>query len=136
MTGKRKRATAVVPRATAKEDEEEKSTTPDTSYQDVFRKFFESQFEPIDLPGGGVERGRRSEEDSEEEGEEDSEESESGSDWDGMSVEDEDDQVEVVEYCDTRQKEKEILDKKARKAFMVCVLSDTRPSHHTDPSIC
>lgn len=125
MVDKRKRDTAVVSRVTPKEDEEEKSTTPDASYQDVFRKFFESQFEPIDLPASRAKRGEESDDEGDEEEQEDSEESGSGSDWDGMSMDDEDDQVEVVEYCDKPKKDQEILDKKARKAFMVCALRHT-----------
>jgi hypothetical protein len=39
-----------------------------------------------------------------------------------VSEEEEGNQVEVVEYQDRTTKDKEIQDKKARKAFMVCLL--------------
>ncbi|RHZ71697.1 hypothetical protein CDV55_108140 [Aspergillus turcosus] len=114
MIGKRKRDTAVVSRSSKTEDEEQTSTVADTSSHDLFRKFFEAQFEPLELPGGQINREQESQEDEQD----DSDGSESGSDWDGVSEEDECNQVEVVEYQDRTTKDKEILDKKARKAFM------------------
>ncbi|EAW24121.1 uncharacterized protein NFIA_036930 [Aspergillus fischeri NRRL 181] len=115
MIGKRKRDTAVVSRSFKTEDEEQTSTVPDTSSaHDLFRRFFEAQFEPLELPDGQINCGQESQKD--EQGYNDG--SESGSEWDGVSEEEESNQVEVVEYQDRTTKEKELLDKKARKAFM------------------
>jgi hypothetical protein len=119
MIGKRKRDTAVASRSSKTEDEEQASTVPDTSAaHDLFRKFFEAQFEPLELPGGQINREQESQEDEQDY----SDGLESGSEWDGVSEEEEDNQVEVVEYQDRTTKDKEIQDKKARKAFMVCLL--------------
>jgi hypothetical protein len=119
MIGKRKRDTAVASRSSKTEDEEQTSTVPDTSAaHDLFRKFFEAQFEPLELPGGQINREQESQEDEQDY----SDGSESGSEWDGVSEEEEGNQVEVVEYQDRTTKDKEIQDKKARKAFMVCLL--------------
>jgi hypothetical protein len=115
MIGKRKRDTAVASRSSKTEDEEQTSTVPDTSAaHDLFRKFFEAQFEPLELPGGQINREQESQEDEQDY----SDGSESGSEWDGVSEEEEGNQVEVVEYQDRTTKDKEIQDKKARKAFM------------------
>jgi hypothetical protein len=116
MIGKRKRETAVVSRPSKTEDEEQTPSVADTSSHDLFRKFFEAQFGPLELPGGPINREQESQEDEEDY----SDGSESGSDWDVVSEDDEGNQVEVVEYQDRTTKDKEILDKKARKAFMVC----------------
>ncbi|EAL91977.1 hypothetical protein KXW98_007036 [Aspergillus fumigatus] len=114
MIGKRKRDTAVVSRSSKTEDEDQTPTVPDTSLaHDLFRKFFEAQFEPLELPGGQISR----EQESQEDGQGYSDGSEPESEWDGVS-EEEGNRVEVVEYQDKITKEKEILDKKARKAFM------------------
>lgn len=116
MIGKRKRDTAVASRSSKTEDEEQTSTVPAaSSAHDLFRKFFEAQFEPLELPGGQINREQESQEDEQDY----SDVSELGSEWDGVSEEGEGNQVEVVEYQDRTTKEKEILDKKARKAFMV-----------------
>lgn len=121
MVGKRKREAAVVSRTTKVDEEEKKTTqteTTDASATDVFRKFFEAQFQPLEVPGGQVTRGDESdEEDSEDEDFEEG--SESGSDWDGLSGEEDEAPVEVVEHRDI--KSQDLLDKKARKAFMVCL---------------
>lgn len=121
MAGKRKRDSAVVSRSTAAEDKEPASTTPiDTHSHDVFRKFFEAQFQPIEPPKGQLERDGK--EGTEESDENDSEESESGSEWGGLSGEDDgDSKVEVVEHRALSSRNGEELDKKARKAFMVCL---------------
>jgi hypothetical protein len=118
MVGKRKRETAVVSRSTKTK---EASPPPPNDAQDIFRKYFESQFEPIeaDVP---------SKRDTEESGSEDKKDiendediSEPDSDWDGVSEEsDEDNVVEVVEHRDASFDG--LMDKKARKAFMVYYL--------------
>lgn len=119
MTGKRKRDTSVVSRSKTADQETETSTpttptTPTDTSHDLFRKFFESQFEPLDVPGGKVSRDESDK--GEDEDEDDDEESEAGSDWEGLSGEDE---VEVVEHRESSMTNG-LLDKKARKAFMVC----------------
>jgi hypothetical protein len=79
MIGKRKRDTAVASRSSKTEDEEQASTVPDTSAaHDLFRKFFEAQFEPLELPGGQINREKESQEDEQDY----SDGSESGSEWD------------------------------------------------------
>ncbi|PWY85724.1 hypothetical protein BO94DRAFT_467314 [Aspergillus sclerotioniger CBS 115572] len=114
MVGKRKRDAAVISRATTSTDEETPQKTPDASANDIFRKFFEAQFQPLEVPGGQVARNDESEEESEDE---DFEGSESGSDWSGLSGEEaEEVEVEVVEHRDA--KTQDLMDKRARKAFM------------------
>ncbi|RAH40865.1 uncharacterized protein BO95DRAFT_281664 [Aspergillus brunneoviolaceus CBS 621.78] len=113
MIGKRKRGTAVVSRATTSDDEATPQTTTESS-QDIFRKFFEAQFQPLDVPGGQVSRRDDSEDESDEE---DLEASDAESDWDGMSGDEEEpEEVEVIEHRDV--KSQDLMDKKARKAFM------------------
>lgn len=124
MTGKRKRDTSVVSRAKTAEQEEDSTpatpTTPTDTSHDLFRKFFESQFEPLDVPEGKVSRedsDKGENEDEDEDEDDDEEDSKAGSDWEGLSGED--DGVEVVEHRESSLKDG-LLDKKARKAFMVC----------------
>ncbi|KAF9890920.1 hypothetical protein FE257_005177 [Aspergillus nanangensis] len=119
MIGKRKRDTSVVSRSIKTKDQEDTPTAVDSSYQDVFRKFFEAEFEPLEVPGGKIARAEESEED-DEDGLEDSE---IGSDWDGISAEeDEVNTVEVVDHADSSANAELPLDKKARKAFMTAKL--------------
>ncbi|OJJ87196.1 uncharacterized protein ASPGLDRAFT_64448 [Aspergillus glaucus CBS 516.65] len=115
MIGKRKRDTSVVSRSTTKEEQEQDTSVPTTPTEvshDLFRKFFESQFEPLDI---GPKVSRKEESEEEEDDDDGEEESEAGSDWDGLSGEDE---VEVIEHHDSSVKKSDLLDKKARKAFM------------------
>jgi hypothetical protein len=114
-TVKRKRDTAVVSRSTKTK---EASPPPADNAQDIFRKYFEAQFEPIEPSKPDTD----SEED---EGEDDDEElsDAEGSDWDGLSGKEEDSdeesyEVEIVEHKDA-QRTDDLMDKKARKAFMV-----------------
>ncbi|PLB51842.1 hypothetical protein P170DRAFT_351315 [Aspergillus steynii IBT 23096] len=118
MVGKRKRDSSVVSRSTTAEDQETVPTAPiDTHSHDVFRKFFEAQFQPIELPGDQFKRDGK--ENAEETDEEVSEGSEGGSEWGGLSGEDEgDNKVEVVEHRELSTRKGDELDKKARKAFM------------------
>lgn len=119
MIGKRKRDTSVVSRSTTKEEQEQDTSVPTTPTEvshDLFRKFFESQFEPLDI---GPKIPRKGESEKEEEGDDNEEEElEAESEWDGLSGEDE---VEVIEHQDSSIKKSDLLDKKARKAFMVCL---------------
>ncbi|EYE93442.1 uncharacterized protein EURHEDRAFT_460161 [Aspergillus ruber CBS 135680] len=116
MIGKRKRDTSVVSRSTTKEEQEQDTSVPTTPTEvshDLFRKFFESQFEPLDI---GPKIPRKGESEKEEEGDDNEEEElEAESEWDGLSGEDE---VEVIEHQDSSIKKSDLLDKKARKAFM------------------
>lgn len=126
MIGKRKRDTSVVSRSTKADEQEQETSTPTTPTDvshDLFRKFFESQFEPLDFPGGQVSREPESEEDNDDDGDE-SEESEGDSEWDGITGDE--GQVEVVEHQDSSTRADGLLDKKARKAFMVCVYTQVR----------
>lgn len=115
MVGKRKRDTSVVSRSA--DDKEPSPTTTDASTHDVFRRYFEAQFQPLELPGGPVSRDTENVEEDDDEVE--SEESDSGSEWGGISEpEDGANKVEVVEH-DSSNNTADLMDKKARKAFMV-----------------
>ena len=107
----------MVSRSTAKKEEDAPPAVADTSAHDVFRKFFEAQFEPIEAPEETV--GDESDAQEEDDNEEDSG-SETGSEWSGVSGEDEEGKVEVVEHRDASSNE-HLANKKARKAFMVCL---------------
>ena len=117
MVGKRKRETAVVSRSTKTK---EASPPPSNDAQDIFRKYFEAQFEPIEQdapPKRGAEELNSSEEDHVED---DDDISQPDSNWDGLDEEsDEDNVVEIVEHKDARFGANDLMDKKARKAFMV-----------------
>lgn len=119
MVGKRKRDASVVSRSTTVDEEEAPPATTDASAHDVFRRFFEAQFLPVELPGGTIPHDTDGAE--EKEDEEESGESDSGTEWGGFSEpEDEGNEVEVVEHTDSSNKTDDVVDKKARKAFMVC----------------
>lgn len=117
MAGKRKREVTVSSRPA-----EKKETTPpktDNS-QDIFRKYFEAQFQPLDLPPS--QQAGSTQANSDEEIEEDDSEIEQSvdSDWDGLSGDEEEGgAVEVVEHKDVQVASDEVMDKKARKAFLV-----------------
>ncbi|KAJ5689599.1 hypothetical protein N7462_003991 [Penicillium macrosclerotiorum] len=112
---KRKRDTAPVSRVIESDDA---SPPPADNAQDIFRKYFEAQFEPLDLPSKDTVNNL----DSEMEGEgldENEDGSELDSDWDGLSrTSDDGNVVEVVEHQDTRLEPKDMMNKQARKAFM------------------
>lgn len=118
MVVKRKRETTVVSKPQAKED----SPPPVDNAQDVFRRLFEAQFEPLDLPAPTAKSTNSDEAGNEDD--DDSDLSGSGGDWDGMSdISDESNQVEVVEHTDTYAAPEDRMDKKTWKAFMVCAKS-------------
>lgn len=113
MIGKRKRDTAVKPA-----DPVEPSSPPEDNAQDVFRKYFEAQFKPLDLPSVQTADDEESEDLSEED------ELVSESEWSGLDDEgDKEPTVQVVEHKNARVDPDDIMDKKARKAFMVCANS-------------
>lgn len=119
---KRKRETAVVSRSDKAETDEARSEdAAGDNAHDIFRRYFESQFKPLDLPSVKTAQTTESEaSESEQEGQGD--EKESGSEWDGISdAEGIDTQVEVVEYTNSQGTASTTIDKKARKAFMVCL---------------
>lgn len=126
MVVKRKRDTSVVSRSKKTEDP---SPPPADNAQDIFRKLFEAQFEPIEAPPAQSTEEFDSEDDYDDEGDDNEEEdddmgSEDG--WDGLSGEDEDEdefeddhRVEVIEHKDANTDGDELMQKKARKAFLV-----------------
>ncbi|CAI7590544.1 hypothetical protein PCG10_002898 [Penicillium crustosum] len=131
MVVKRKRETTVVSKPKAKED----TPPPVDNAQDVFRRLFEAQFEPLDLPASTA----KSTNSDEEENEDDDGSDLSGSegDWDGMSdISDESNQVEVVEHTDTYAAPEDRMDKKTWKAFRSGkLLSDLdKPSTEPEPT--
>ncbi|KAJ5794785.1 hypothetical protein N7457_001384 [Penicillium paradoxum] len=131
MVVKRKRETTVVSKPQLKED----SPPPVDNAQDVFRRLFEAQFEPIDLPNSTAKPSDP--EDKENDDDEGSDISGSEGDWDGMSdVSEESNQVEVVEHTDTRAAPADRMDKKTWKAFMSgkVLSSIDQPSTNPEPS--
>lgn len=125
MIGKRKRDTSVVSRSTKAEDEDTPTTTDVSSPHDVFRRYFEAQFQPLELPGGPVAGNTEDKESAEDEDEDEDEsadsDSDSGSEWSGISeTKTGSNKVEVIEHKGSSIKADDITDKKARKAFMVC----------------
>ncbi|KAL2854707.1 hypothetical protein BJX68DRAFT_264608 [Aspergillus pseudodeflectus] len=131
MIGKRKRDISVESRSKKdKKDQEEPPTATESSAQDIFRKFFEAQFEPLEVQENGAtqdDSGSESGHDSE-----DSEDSGSESEWSGIDGEDDNENrpVEVVDYTAPFTKADALMDKRARKAFM----SAKPPSSATDPT--
>lgn len=80
---------------------------------DLLRKFFESRFQPLDIPTNSTTTSQGSDEDEEDD--------EFGDDFEGFSdngSESEEEEVMVVEHVDTR-KEDVMLDKQTRKALLV-----------------
>jgi len=137
MPGKRKRETAAVSRNDVAETEEARSEdTAAGDAHDIFRRYFESQFEPLDLQPVKSARTAESEasESEEDEQEDDGSDEESGSEWDGISdAEGNGTKVEVVEYTSSHNSTSDAIDKKARKAFMVRFLNITSTSsRHTN----
>jgi hypothetical protein len=118
MIVKRKRDTSVVSRP---KKTEAPSPPPADNAQDIFRKYFEAQFEPIEAAPAQPAEESESEEDDEDYNEEDDDENMGSEDgWDGVSEEDEDEhRVEVVEHKDANENEDELMQKQLRKAFLV-----------------
>lgn len=141
MLGKRKREVTVASRKRAVTVKDE--STLDTSAQDAqerLRKYFESRFEPLELPGSrsvAVLDGSSNASDTD-----DSDQGE----WDGIeeedSGEDEDSNgpaPEVVDYSKTPKLRTELVDKATVKKFMVSALpslffsNNDSQKHWTDP---
>ncbi|KAI9368766.1 hypothetical protein BJX61DRAFT_199524 [Aspergillus egyptiacus] len=126
MVGKRKRDTAVVSRPKKEESSDDESpAVSELSAQERLRKFFESQFEPLQVQKTATTQ-RESDDDSDDDS---SVHSESESAWSGIDGESEDNApVEVVEYSTPSVKANDLVDKRARKAFMTA----KPPSFSTD----
>lgn len=126
MLGKRKREVTVASRkrAVAVKDE----STLDTAAQERLRKYFESRFEPLELPSsrsGAVLDGssNASDTDDSDQGEWDGiEEEDSGEDEDSNGPE-----PEVVDYSKPLKLRTELVDKAAVKKFMVSALLSPFP---------
>lgn len=113
MVGKRKREYSVVNRDDATASSGSGQAAPSNAAQDVFRRYFEARFEPIEQPGQSPPTQELAS-DSSETGSSDAE-----SEWDGLSGEDESDAgVEVVDYARADRADGPV-DKKIRQAFMV-----------------
>ncbi|KAL2865684.1 uncharacterized protein BJX67DRAFT_170916 [Aspergillus lucknowensis] len=128
MIGKRKRDTTVVSRSKKDGDREESPAATKSSAKDIFRKFFEAQFEPLGIQSGA---GAAQEESGFGSGFESdtSENSDSESEWSGITGEDNENvPVEVVDYTTTSTRADDLMDKRARKAFMTA----KPPSFSTD----
>ncbi|KAJ5345230.1 hypothetical protein N7452_003234 [Penicillium brevicompactum] len=133
MVLKRKRETTVVSKPKAKED----SPPAVDNAQDVFRKLFEAQFEPLDLPAHNAKAAKTSDSDDEDDDDDNSDASGSEGDWDEMSeISDGSNQVEVVEHTDARAAPEDRMDKKTWKAFKSGkVLSSTdKPNAQPEPT--
>lgn len=117
MLGKRKRDTAVSSRkkTPTTDTDTEKNTQ---NHHDLFKQYFEARFKPIDI--APVVRGADADVSVESGSEEDTH---SGSEWDGLSEEDEEEDeqpVEVIAYDDaSRRREEDELARAEFKSFMV-----------------
>ncbi|RDW78794.1 uncharacterized protein DSM5745_05646 [Aspergillus mulundensis] len=120
MIGKRKRDISAVSRPKKGGNREESPVAPEPSAQDKLRKFFEAQFQPLDVKARTAEDESEVEFDDDDEYDGDSQEEESGSEseWSGLEEEKENAPVEVVEYQAPSRPTGDIIDKRARKAFM------------------
>ncbi|KAL4980240.1 hypothetical protein BDW66DRAFT_147675 [Aspergillus desertorum] len=130
MIGKRKRDIPEVLKSTkAGRHEGEFSTTAESSVQDRLRKFFEAQFQPLEVKGPNTVQDEFDSEsnDCEYDGDSPGDESASDSEWSGIE-EEENTPVEVVEYQAPSRHTGDLVDKKARKAFMTA----KPPSFSTD----
>ncbi|KAL4942125.1 hypothetical protein BDV06DRAFT_222460 [Aspergillus oleicola] len=126
MIGKRKRDISVVSRS--KKGAEETTAAAEPNAQDIFRKFFEAQFQPLEVKGASAaEDESEPEYDEEDDSEDDSEDAEAGSEWSGFDGE-ENTPVEVVEHTAPSRSADALMDKRARKAFMTA----KPPSFSTD----
>ncbi|KAL2013544.1 hypothetical protein VTN00DRAFT_1069 [Thermoascus crustaceus] len=119
MPGKRKRETAVVSRTTEEGENREPSPDVAESSHDIFRRYFESRFEPLEPIPDKRSPSTQPTTAMSEDGDEDEDEN-ADSEWDGISEQNDDSpQVEVVEHTGSRNvTDNMLVDKKARKAFM------------------
>ncbi|KAL5003127.1 hypothetical protein BDV10DRAFT_66709 [Aspergillus recurvatus] len=129
MIGKRKRDTSELSKSRKAGSREESLAATESSAQDIFRKFFEAQFQPLEVQGASTaqEESDSEFEDNEYDGNSQGDESASESEWSGIERE-ENTPVEVVEYQAPSRRTGDLVDKKARKAFMTA----KPPSFSTD----
>lgn len=121
MLGKRKREVAVATRQSQRTHEEESPPAPDDGERDVFRKYFESTFEPLPESQTAVPSFR------EDEAEEDVVGAEEESEWEGLSDTDAESAqpsatVEVVVHQTSlagREEDEDELQRARYKTFMV-----------------
>lgn len=128
MLGKRKREVAVAPRRRERISTDDENPTPTTSAdasQDLFRKYFESAFEPLPeskMKPSSHPEGDESESEGEDLEDENSEATSEESAWEGLSDAGQQDAevVVVVEHNATAQDAEELDSRKRQyKSFMV-----------------
>jgi hypothetical protein len=110
MIGKRKRDAQVVARL---ERTAEQNTAP-AHASDLFRQYFESQFEPLQELSTNVNESVQSDEDDYV-----SSEGASLSDWEGLSGDESIPQVEVIEFGEKQESSRLTDDLQLARAFMV-----------------
>jgi hypothetical protein len=119
---KRKLSTTIQPKKANTSPEPE-----NTAAADAFRKFFESQFQPLDPDD--VATTTTAQQQASDESDEFDEDGESDVDFDGFSEGEDDEsddddervpEVKVVEHADVKN-EDVLLDKQTRKALLVCI---------------
>jgi hypothetical protein len=123
MVGKRKRDTSEVSGSEKGGSRQETQAEIESSAQDIFRKFFEAQFQPLGVKRVNTAKNESDLEytDSEYDGHSQEDESASESERSGIEEQEENTPVEVVEYRALSRSTGDLIDKKARKAFMVSV---------------
>ncbi|KAL4991199.1 hypothetical protein BDW68DRAFT_174345 [Aspergillus falconensis] len=128
MIGKRKRDTSEVSKSREAGSREESPAVTESSAQDIFRKFFEAQFQPLEVRGASTAQDESDSGSNDSECDGDSQEGESASESEWSGIEGETTPVEVVEYQAPSRHTGDLADKKARKAFMTA----KPPSFSTD----
>ncbi|KAL6236630.1 hypothetical protein BDW75DRAFT_206059 [Aspergillus navahoensis] len=130
MIGKRKRDISEVSKPGKAGSREISPAATESSAQDIFRKFFEAQFQPLEIKGASTaqEESDSKSNNSEYYGDSQGDESQSESEWSGIEGEEGNTTVEVVEYQAPSRHTGDLVDKKARKAFMTA----KPPSFSTD----
>ncbi|CBF86546.1 hypothetical protein AN2292.2 [Aspergillus nidulans FGSC A4] len=120
MVGKRKRDTSEVSGSEKGGGQQETPATAESSAQDIFRKFFEAQFQPLEVKRVNTAKNESDSEytDNEHDGNSQEDDSASESEWSGIEEQEENTPVEVVEYQAPSRSPEDLIDKKARKAFM------------------
>ncbi|KAL4770784.1 hypothetical protein BDW60DRAFT_75689 [Aspergillus nidulans var. acristatus] len=120
MVGKRKRDTSEVSGSEKGGSRQETQAEIESSAQDIFRKFFEAQFQPLGVKRVNTAKNESDLEytDSEYDGHSQEDESASESERSGIEEQEENTPVEVVEYRAPSRSTGDLIDKKARKAFM------------------
>ncbi|KAL3437562.1 hypothetical protein BDV09DRAFT_192918 [Aspergillus tetrazonus] len=120
MVGKRKRDNSEVSGSEKGGSRRETPAAAESSAQDIFRKFFEAQFQPLEVKRVNTAKNESDSEytDNEHDGHGQEDDSASESEWSGIEEQEENTPVEVVEYQAPSCSTGDLMDKKARKAFM------------------